>query len=156
MKKVIFALVAGIAFSTSALAADAGAAITSGTAIDTTAGAGCSLLSEDVTINLSNSVFGAYACNVTDNVIGVATCHPTGRKGNVSVACDPTATQGQTGFVAGCTATAGAAANVGTATVQGGLAFTASSQGGRVTGAEAANCVTGGNTIAEAQGAAGL
>lgn len=156
MKKVFFSLIAGVTISANVLAADAGAAITSGASIDTTAGNGCSLLSEDVTINLSNSVFGAYACNTVDNVIGVATCHPTGRKGNVSVPCDPTAAQGATGFVAGCTATAGAAANVGTATVQGGLAFTASSQGGRVTGAEAANCVTGGNTIAEAQDAAGL
>ncbi|WP_417791991.1 hypothetical protein [Stutzerimonas xanthomarina] len=151
MKKVIFALVAGLTMSTQVFAADAGSVIPSGTAIATTT-AGCSLLSEDVTINLSNNVFGAYACNVTDNIIGVATCHPTGRKGNVTVACDPTAANAPTG----CTATSSTAPTVGTASVQGGLAFTASSQGGRVSGTAAANCVAGGSTVPEAQAAAEL
>ena len=68
MKKAIFALVAGLSMTTQVIAADAGSAIPSGTAIPATT-AGCSLLSEDVTINLSNNVFGAYACNITDNVV---------------------------------------------------------------------------------------
>ncbi|MDX1369594.1 hypothetical protein [Pseudomonas sp.] len=156
MKHVIFGLLAGFVVCADVMAADVGTAIPDGVAIDTTVAAGCSLLSEDVTINMSNSVFGAYACNVEDNVIGIATCHPTGRKGNVTVACDPTAVSGGVGFVAGCTVTDAQAPTVGTGTVQGGLAFTASSQGGRVSGAAAANCVAGGDTIAEAQDAAGL
>ncbi|MGV0056708.1 hypothetical protein [Stutzerimonas sp. 381-2] len=151
MKKAIFALVAGLSMTTQVIAADAGSAIPSGTAIPATT-AGCSLLSEDVTINLSNNVFGAYACNITDNVIAVATCHPTGRKGNVTVSCDPT----DANAPAGCAAADAAAPTEGTATVQGGLAFTASSRGGRVSGTAAANCVTGGSTVAEAQAAAGL
>lgn len=153
MNKVFFGLLAGLAMTTNAIAADGGSAIPSGTAIDTTT-AGCSLLSESVTINLSNGVFGAYACNIEDNVIGVATCHPTGRKGDVTVTC----TVGATDAPEGCTATAdtGDAADAGTAVVQGGLAYTASSQGGRVSGTNAANCITGGSTVAEAQGAAGL
>ncbi|MDP2244447.1 hypothetical protein [Pseudomonas sp.] len=152
MKKVIFGLVAGLAVSANVMAADAGAAIPSGTAIDTTVAAGCSLLSEAVVINLSNNVFGAYACNVVDNIIAVATCHPTGRKGPVTVACLTDATTP----VPGCTATpdTGDAANAGTASVQGGLAYTGSSNGGRVGGTNAATCVAGGNTIAEAAAAA--
>lgn len=152
MKKVIFGLVAGLAVSANVMAADAGSAIPSGDAIDTTVAAGCSLLSEAVTINLSNNVFGAYACNVADNIIAVATCHPAGRKGDVTVAC----TVGATDAPEGCTATAdtGDAATAGTAVVQGGVTYTGSSQGGRIGGTNAAACVAGGNTIAEAVAAA--
>nr|WP_298135814.1 hypothetical protein [uncultured Pseudomonas sp.] len=153
MKKIIFGVMLSVGIVSGAFAADnAGTVIPSGTAITAGTGNDCSLLSEDVTINLSNNVFGAYACNTTDNVIGVATCHPTGRKGNVQVACDPTSASAP----AGCTATDASAPTVGTATVQGGLAFTASTRGGSVTGTNAANCVAGGSTTAEAATAADL
>ncbi|MNG29394.1 hypothetical protein D3C84_1148150 [compost metagenome] len=58
--------------------------------------------------------------------------------------------------VPGCTATTdtGDAANAGTAVVQGGVTYTGSSQGGRIGGTNAAACVAGGNTIAEAAAAA--
>lgn len=157
MKK-IFVLMAGIGLSLNAMAADdTGTAISSGTAIAATA-AGCSLLGESVTINLSTSVAGAYACNTTDNVIGVATCHPTGRKGDVTVACivgDGTTPVGSDPDCVdndgdGDTAT-------GTKVVQGGLAYTASSAGGRVTGTNAATCtVANPDVTAEAETAAGL
>lgn len=153
MKKVIFGVMLSVGVVGSTFAADdAGTVIPSGTAITAGAGNDCSLLSEDVTINLSNNVFGAYACNTTDNVIAVATCHPTGRKGNVQVACDPT----DANAPEGCAATDASAPTVGTATVLGGLAYTASTSGGSVTGTNAENCVTGGSTTAEAATAAGL
>ncbi len=162
MKKVILGVLFGMAAAGNVMAADAGAVINSGTPIDTTAATGCSLLSEQVTINLSNGVFGSYACNTVANVIGVAACHPTGRKGDVSVPCDPVATAETAPGAgdaytppAGCALRANPAnANDGVMTVRGGLAFTASSRGGRVQGASAANCVTGGNATAEAQDAA--
>ncbi len=162
MKKVIFGMFVGLAMAGNVMAADAGAIINSGTPIDTTAGAGCSLLSEQVTINLSNGVFGSYACNTVANVVGVAACHPTGRKGDVSVPCDPVATPETAPGAgdaytppAGCALRAQPAnANDGVMTVRGGIVFKASSRGGRVQGDNAQNCVTGGNATADARSAA--
>lgn len=157
MKKTFLVAALGFAISaTSAFAADNTGTVMSG-AVATT---DCSLLSEDVNINLSANVFGAYACNTADNVIAVATCHPNGRKGAVQVACDPVANPAATPPYtppAGCAVRANPAnPNDGVMTVQGGLAFTASTSGGSVQGANAENCVTGGNTTAEAEDAAGL
>lgn len=163
MKKVIFGVLASV-FVSGAMAADAGSAISSGTAISADA-QGCSLLSEQVTINLSSGVFGAYACNVVGNVIGVATCHPNGRKGDVAADCNPVPVvadpdAGIVGYTppAGCTVKPAPNTDPtnGTVTVRGGLAYTASSRGGRVGGDNAANCIAGGSTVTEAQGAAGL
>lgn len=156
MKKALITIALGFGFSSAVMAADDTGTVI-GTTVTTT---DCSLLTEDVSINLSNSVFGAYACNTTDNVIGIATCHPSGRKGNVEVSCNPVADPNATPpYVppAGCALRANPAnANDGVMTVQGGLAFTASSAGGRVQGAPAQNCTAGGNTTAEAEAAAGL
>lgn len=156
MKKNILALFIAISASSFAMAADnAGTAITG--PVSTT---DCSLLSEQVTLNLSNSVFGAYACNTTANVVAVATCHPTGRKGNVDVSCNPVADPAATpAYVppAGCVVRSGGSGPTdGVMQVQGGLAFTASTSGGTVQGVSAAACRTGGSTTAEAAAAAGL
>lgn len=152
MKKFILSAVIIGALSSNAIAAD-----DAGTAIPTQkiTMTDCSLLTEDVKVNLSSNVFGAYACNTTRNIIGVATCHPGGRKGNVSVSCsmgDPNANPAVPADP-GCTA---GADGKGTKTVQGGIAYQANSGGGQVTGTNAQNCKTGGNTIAEAAAAAGL
>ena len=40
----------------------------------------CTLLAEDVTVNLSRDVPAAYSCNTGNNVIAFAACHPNGRK----------------------------------------------------------------------------
>ncbi len=79
MKIKIIALVAGMALS-----AIAGAAEFTNTetnkgvnAISTT---DCALLSEDVSVSLSASVLGGYACDAGTNVIAVSMCHPNGRK----------------------------------------------------------------------------
>ncbi|MCV2219319.1 hypothetical protein [Thauera sp. Sel9] len=156
MKKLLLSLALGFGLAGNLMAAD-NAGTTIAGAVTTT---DCSLLTEDVRLNLSSAVFGSYACNTTDNVIGIATCHPQGRKGNVTVACDPVDNPAAIPpYTApdGCTVRAGGTGpNDGEMTVQGGLAFTASSAGGRVQGEAAQNCTTGGNTNAEAENAAGL
>lgn len=147
MKK-IFALLAGIGLSMSAMAVDdQGNAMAAGT--NSVAITDCSLLSEDVKINLSANVFGAYACNTLLNQIGVATCHPNGRKGTVSVSCDP-ATD------AACDTDTDADGVADHKTVNNGLTYIASSAGGGVSGTEALNCVAGGDVTSEAATAAGL
>lgn len=164
MKKNFFALAILASFSFGAVAADnAGTAIPDNGLIQAAA-AGCSLLTEDVTLNLSNNVFGAYACNTAANIVAIATCHPNGRKGNIAVDCDPVArAESSPGAGDGYTPPQGCTLksnnqgpNDGTMTVQGGLAFSASSRGGRVQGVSAQNCRTGGNTTAEAATAANL
>lgn len=40
----------------------------------------CTLLAEDVTVNLSRDVPAGYTCNTVNNVIAFAACHPNGRK----------------------------------------------------------------------------
>jgi len=154
MKNLKFAALLGLLVSCNSFAADGGSAIATGVEIPNTI-AGCSLLSEPVTLNLSNGVVGAYACNTDDNVIGVAACHPNGRK-SVTFDCDPTATGED--LVTGCTAVGGgAAATVGTATATEGVAYRASTRGGRVDGVPAEACTgTTATTVAEAQAAAGL
>lgn len=147
MKKLLISLFVGTACISSAFAAD-NTGTTMGGPITTTQ---CSLLTEDVTINLSNAVFGAYACNTADNIIAVATCHPSGRKGPATVQCSVAAGQG-------CVATPATDddPDVGTRVVQGGVAYTGSTQGGRIQGTNAANCTNAGNTTGEAEAAAGL
>ncbi|QLF92945.1 hypothetical protein HW090_06955 [Pseudomonas sp. ABC1] len=49
--------------------------------------AGCELLSEAVTINLSSNVYGAYHCDLDNNVIRIATCHKAGSRKKSTVNC---------------------------------------------------------------------
>ena len=162
MKNKIVALMLAAGFSMSAVAADNVGTTIPGDGRLTTVD--CSLLTEDVTLNLSSNVFGSYACNTAGNIVAVATCHPNGRKGNVAVDCDPVARdETAPGLGDGYTPPNGCAVkanpqtpNDGTMNVQGGLAFSASSRGGRVQGVAAQNCRTGGNTNTEAAEAANL
>lgn len=155
MKKVILGFAIAGLLATNAFAVDdAGTAFPVGriTMVD------CSLLTEEVKVNLSANVFGAYACNTTSNVIGVATCHPNGRKGTVSVSCDPVGDPDADPAVPAdenCTASTDDPTS-GTTSVQGGIAYRASSAGGRVSGTAAVNCAMGGDTTSEAATAAGL
>jgi hypothetical protein len=163
MKKLIFGLLASVVVS-NAMAVDAGTALSGSQAVTPDA-QGCSLLSEGVTINLSAGVVGAYACNTVSNVVGVAACHPNGRKGDVTSDCDPVpVTADPANGVAGNVPPVGcvlktnpANANDGTVTVRGGIAYAASTSGGRVGGVNASAC-SGQNasTIDEAKTAAGL
>jgi len=82
MKKNILAmlLVAGVSASFTATATE----IKSGTAITTT---DCTLLGEQVTLNLSNNVSGAYSCDETNSIIKVAACHKAGSRKPTDVLC---------------------------------------------------------------------
>lgn len=83
MKKFLTALtVASCFFAANGYATE----IKSGTAITADA-AGCELLAQEVTINLSSNVFGAYACQKANNVIKVATCHKAGSRKIETIKC---------------------------------------------------------------------
>lgn len=147
-------LILGLGFSVAGFAADdTGTAFTDGAPITANA-AGCSLLNEDVRINLSNNVYGAYACNTTSNRIAVATCHPNGMKGTWNVPImvpDPDWVDPSDG------STAPMIDSGETEEASGGRAYTASSDGGKVIAANSTNCVvTGGSVTAEAAARAGL
>ena len=75
MKKILISLsaVAALAASMNVSAT----AIVSGGVI--TAASNCTMLTDDIKINLSDSVLGDYVCNTTTNTISVATCHTAGR-----------------------------------------------------------------------------
>lgn len=88
MKKLLITLggIVSIAFSTSVFAADnadeAIAADQIGTGEGTRASIAvgdCSLLTEQVSINLSSGVAGGYHCATASNIIAVGACHPNGR-----------------------------------------------------------------------------
>lgn len=82
MKKNILAL---LFISAAGISTLAGAAeIKSGTAITT---ADCKLLGEQVTLNLSNNVSGAYSCNEITSTINVAACHKAGSRKSMDVKC---------------------------------------------------------------------
>lgn len=83
MKKIVAALtLSACAFGTQAFAT----AISSGTPIQP-GNAGCELLAEAVTINLSSNVYGAYNCDKANNTIRVGTCHKGGSRKQATIAC---------------------------------------------------------------------
>ena len=84
MKKIISALLfAGLSAAASVSMA-AGVAVPNGTPITED---DCELLRDRVTINLSSQVVMSYNCNVADNVISVAACHPGGSQKPMTVDC---------------------------------------------------------------------
>lgn len=62
------------------------APISSGTPIQP-GNAGCELLAEAVSINLSSNVYGAYNCDKANNTIRVGTCHKGGSRKQATIAC---------------------------------------------------------------------
>lgn len=83
MKKTLvnIALMAVVGFSGSAIAA---ANFVNGTAVTPD---DCPLLAENVTINLSNNVKGAYSCNVASGTIKAATCSEGGSRKATTAPC---------------------------------------------------------------------
>lgn len=49
--------------------------------------AACTLLGEQVKLNLSNNVFGAYSCTEATSTIQVAACHKAGSRNTTTVNC---------------------------------------------------------------------
>ncbi len=81
MKLMISALAALMAISATTFAAED---IESGQAIT---GTDCVLLGDNVTLNLSNNVIGAYSCTELTSTIKVATCHSSGSRKAGNVKC---------------------------------------------------------------------
>lgn len=81
MKKNVLALVfmagMGAAFAVGATAIDDDPITTTD----------CPLLGEQVTLNMSNNVSGAYSCDETNSVIMVAACHKAGSRKPTDVPC---------------------------------------------------------------------
>ena len=86
MKKIVLGLMAaGLTMSTAAFAA--GTYVKSGSQITPSGGTyECKLLSESVRVNFSNSVLGAFKCDVDTNTVTVATCHEAGSR-STSLTC---------------------------------------------------------------------
>ena len=85
MKKLAYLLVAaGIGVSFPALADPM--AIPDDGAVTAGEGNDCELLSENIRVNLSSNVVGAFNCNVATNTIWVGTCHNAGSR-NASLTC---------------------------------------------------------------------
>lgn len=77
-------ILAGLAGLTLSVAVQAGqiAPQTNGGASTISASTDCTLITEDVTVNLSANVAGGYNCNTASNVIAFAGCSTAGRKYN--------------------------------------------------------------------------
>lgn len=86
MKKIVLGLMAaGLTMSTAAFAA--GTSVPSGSQITPSGGTyNCELISESVRVNFSNSVHGAFNCDVDTNTVTVATCHEAGSR-STSLTC---------------------------------------------------------------------
>lgn len=86
MKKIITAMVMAAGLGAAFTASAAGIVIKNGVAI-TNADTECPLLGDNVTINLSNNVSGAYSCDLALAEIKVATCHKAGSRKASQIAC---------------------------------------------------------------------
>ena len=84
MRKTIYSLLAAVGLMTSASAMAAGTAVQTGVAITN---ADCSLLAENVVLNLSAAVNGAYQCDTILNSIRVGTCHSAGSRKATAIDC---------------------------------------------------------------------
>lgn len=80
MKNIIksFALVVAVTVSATAGATAITAPITT---------TDCALLSEQVTLNLSNNVLGSYNCDVANTEVKIAACHTSGSRKPTDVSC---------------------------------------------------------------------
>ena len=77
MKKILISLAGVAALSCSMTASAVDLAPATSNSVTT---ATCTLLDEDVSINISKDVYGSVICDATANGIGVATCHIAGLK----------------------------------------------------------------------------
>ncbi len=106
MKKNILAVMfcAGVGISFAASAADV-APNTGFEKSGTVTMANCKLLAQDVNLNMSNNVWGAYKCDEATSVISVAACHKGGSRSKKSVPCAESPANSGKYLPAGCTAT---------------------------------------------------
>lgn len=124
MKKSILATIFAGTMMASAFAS--AAAITSGTAITQIQ---CPLLGDQVVLNLSNNVSGAYNCDEANSVIKVAACHKAGSRNPGTANCVITSASNVTPVVWNDSSCSDADDTFEIADFRG---FTANSQGGKV------------------------
>lgn len=124
MKKSILATIFAGTMMASAFAS--AAPISSGTAITPT---NCPLLGDQVVLNLSNNVSGAYNCDEATSVISVAACHKAGSRNPSTVNCTITSATGVDPVVWNGPSCTKAEDTFEIADFRG---FTANSQGGKV------------------------
>lgn len=145
-------LVAGVMLSSSAMAGSFG---------DTNAGSSneitpinCIALNNNVTIQLSKGVYGAYTCGT--NNITAATCHTSGTNKSQTVGCSYTVTYDSSDNITGSVASAadcpawdgsGSAPTNNTGTFTGRLAFIGGSGGGTVHQIELGSDSCGGSAL---------
>ncbi|MFC5771809.1 hypothetical protein [Thauera sinica] len=124
MKKLIplFMMIAGVGASFGASAQTA--LPPNGGPVTTTA---CTVLSEQVTLNLSKGVHGAFNCDEATNAIKVATCHEAGSRKPTTVNCVAQGSEPDITYTP-----AGCAAGVASVEISDYRAFTANSRGGGV------------------------
>ncbi|VXB19015.1 hypothetical protein [Pseudomonas sp. 8O] len=93
MKNNLLGLIAAVAFGFSVSTVAAPTAITGAVITGGTAGA-CTVLGEDVKVNLSKGVKGSYDCFEGTNSINIGACHEAGSRSNQLV-CAQTGINGQ-------------------------------------------------------------
>ncbi|WAE62949.1 hypothetical protein OUY36_05045 [Stutzerimonas sp. R40042] len=82
----ISALILALSMSATSVMA-AGTAIESGQPITGGDTGDCVLLGDNVSLNLSKDVYGAYSCTEVSSAIKVATCHKSGSRKPTNVSC---------------------------------------------------------------------
>jgi len=139
MKKLIslFAIIGSLAMSATAMAVDTPTAIASSTTISNVTD--CSVLSNDVTVQLSDGVVAAYDCNASPDSVIAGACHTSGTNKSQDFDCTYTSStdgSGNTIYLTadGCPAWDGTGSEpVATYTNSGVVGFVGGSGGGSVT-----------------------
>lgn len=122
-----------------ALAAAAGTAITGNTTVNTVA---CTLLQDDLKLQLSSGVVGAYNCNTTANAIQLSSCHTSGRvtQRTSKTVVNPTACTADPTDTAACAST--------TSSASGATVASTTTAGGQMSMSFGGNCDTAGTKAA--------
>jgi hypothetical protein len=122
-----------------ALAVAAGTAITSNTTVTAVA---CTLLQDDLKLQLSSGVVGAYDCNTTANAIRLSSCHTSGRvtQRTSKTVVNPSACTADPNDTAACAST--------TSSGTGAVVASTTTAGGQMSMKFGGSCDTGGSLAA--------
>lgn len=147
MKNIIAGiLVVGGLVSMSAFAAP----FSSGSTATAGAAGTCTLLANDVTLTLSNNVFGNYGCYVPNNEIKVATCHSAGTRKQETIQCAQTGTDADGNPEYNDDSCANADVGTTYTSTQFGKAFVVSTTGGSVAASSLSAYCTAGTVLNDA------
>jgi hypothetical protein len=149
MKKTVAAMIVASFAGVAGLANAADNAVTqlsSGTYVENTS-AGCSLLRDRVTVNLSNGVTAVYNCMVTAVKVNVGACHSSGSQKPTDITCAATGSDANGNPIfndSSCTAAGQLTTPKQTFSISGRRGYTGSTTGGSVsaTNLNATTCTT--------------